>query len=273
MLTLPLLIFSGLSASVANGSNRIFMFIQAGAASVELWRQAPIPYRTAALWTLPTLFSALLGAYIATQIDSAQLKVGMGWLILISLMLIFVKKAFIQWRCFRQSKPAQELDASELLEPLDDHATIDALCESASLVSLSELEASQEDEEPIATEPLSFGQTIINLIILFVLGIYGGLIQAGLGAVLFAVLHKFCRLSKQSAMALKNVIIALYTLPVLILFFWMGQVAFLPGLVLAAGAVLGARLGALWARRISMPILMIVLYIVMFLSGLSLAFG
>lgn len=271
MLTLPLLIFSGMSASVANGSNRIFMFVQSATAGVELWRQSPMSVKTAALWTLPTLVSALMGAYIATQIDSAQLKVGMGWLILASLFAVATKKLYFLWKKSRALKQEGQAIAGVSDESFktvaDEELFLDLELEGA--LGTAELPEGSESSLP----PLTAGQVALNLAILFALGFYGGLIQAGLGAVLLAVLHKQCRLSKHNAMALKNIIIAFYTLPVLLLFFWKGQVAWLPGTVLAVGALIGAKLGALLANQISMPVLMAVIYVVMFLSGLSLIFA
>lgn len=80
------------------------------------------------------------------------------------------------------------------------------------------------------------------------IGFYGGFIQAGIGFVYLAVLHRLLRLDLIRANMLKLVITAVYTVPAFGVFIASGNVDWLAGAVLAAGSALGALVSA----RISM---------------------
>jgi len=237
MLTLPLLILYGMPATLANGTNRIFMFVQSLAGTVSLARHASVPLKRALFFSLPVLIASMVGAWFATQIHPALLKRGMGWLILISvaaaLLHQFAKKR-AQNR-LQQEQPAEgEIDQSG------------------------------------APGFWNMRRMVLNVGILLVLGLYGGLIQAGLGAILLAVLTKFCGFAKLSAMTIKNAIIALYSIPVLGIFFYYGQVAWLPGAALATGSLAGSHIGARLATKLSLKHIMAIVYIVMIVSGIYL---
>jgi uncharacterized membrane protein YfcA len=76
----------------------------------------------------------------------------------------------------------------------------------------------------------------------FIAGIYGGFVQAGVGFLLLAVTtlagHNLVR-----GNALKVLCVLAFTPISLALFAWHGQVAWLPGLILAAGTILGGLMG------------------------------
>ena len=74
LLTLPLLIFMGLPAAVANGTNRIAIFSQNIFAIGGFRRQGIFPARLALLCTVPALAGSYLGARLAVNIDDALFK-------------------------------------------------------------------------------------------------------------------------------------------------------------------------------------------------------
>ncbi len=74
LLTLPLLIFLGLPAAVANGTNRIAIFFQNIFAIGGFRRQGIFPARLALLCTVPALAGSYLGARLAVNIDDALFK-------------------------------------------------------------------------------------------------------------------------------------------------------------------------------------------------------
>jgi uncharacterized membrane protein YfcA len=76
------------------------------------------------------------------------------------------------------------------------------------------------------------------------IGLYGGFIQAGIGFVYLAVLHRMLRLDLIKANMLKLVITAVYTVPALLVFIVSGNVDWIAGAVLAAGTAIGAWLSA-----------------------------
>ncbi len=224
LLTIPILIFAGLPATDANGTNRIFMLIQSAASAREMHRRAPFPAR-ATLWaTLPTLLGALLGAWLAVGIDATQMRTVIGGALLVALTFTLLSP-----RTF-----------------LKDDA---------------------------APAPLSAGRQTLFMFAMFAMGIYGGFIQAGLGAIIPLAMVALGRWRLLPAAGAKNVIIALYTLPVLGIFLYHGQVQWLPGMTLAVGALLGAKLGALFAHRGGQKVVLAFLILVTLAAALQLIFA
>ncbi len=100
-----------------------------------------------------------------------------------------------------------------------------------------------------ATEPARASRRPLALLALFATGFYGGLLQAGVGLVLIALLGGMLRYDLVRGNALKGLVVAVYTVPALAVFIVRGKVAWVPALVLAAGNVIGARLGVRYAVR------------------------
>jgi len=69
LLTLPVLLFLGLPAAMANGTNRVAIFIQNIFAIGGFRKQGVFPWRISLLCTIPALFGAWLGANLAIDID------------------------------------------------------------------------------------------------------------------------------------------------------------------------------------------------------------
>ena len=76
----------------------------------------------------------------------------------------------------------------------------------------------------------------------FVVGVYGGFVQAGVGFLILAVLS-FAGLDLVRGNAIKVLAALLFTLLPFALFWWRGQIVWLPGSVLATGNLLGAVVG------------------------------
>lgn len=69
LLTLPALIFLGLPAATANGTNRIAILVQNVFAAGSFRRHGVLPLRLALLCTAPALLGSYLGANLAVSID------------------------------------------------------------------------------------------------------------------------------------------------------------------------------------------------------------
>jgi uncharacterized membrane protein YfcA len=78
---------------------------------------------------------------------------------------------------------------------------------------------------------------------LFLAGLYGGFIQAGVGFVLLSVLVGTLRHDLIGANAIKLVATLAFGSVALGIFVWAGQVAWTPAIVLAIASIVGARLG------------------------------
>jgi len=84
----------------------------------------------------------------------------------------------------------------------------------------------------------------LQIIIFFVIGIYGGFIQAGVGFFLLTGLVLGVGIDLVKANAIKVFIVLLYTPFALLVFIYNRQVDYKLGLILAAGNMIGAFLGA-----------------------------
>ena len=96
------------------------------------------------------------------------------------------------------------------------------------------------------TASISNNKKPFTLFIFFLIGIYGGFIQAGVGIFLLAGLVLAARYSLKSSNAIKLLVVFFFNLPAIIIFFVQGQVHIGFGLMMAifqsVGAVLGVRL-------------------------------
>ena len=100
----------------------------------------------------------------------------------------------------------------------------------------------------------------VAVAIFFAVGLYGGALQAGVGIpLLFAVAHSGYDLVR--ANAIKVAVIAAVTLTAIPVFLAQGQIAWIPGLILAAGFWAGGALGARLAVRGGERVIRVVLVI------------
>jgi uncharacterized membrane protein YfcA len=109
------------------------------------------------------------------------------------------------------------------------------------------------------TDELTFtpGRTAVLLLSFFVIGLYGGFVQAGVGflIILGLLVHGFDLVRTN---AVKILVILLFTLPALAVFMWHGQVDWPLGLALAAGNASGGwtasrvaiKKGHDWVRKV-----------------------
>lgn len=85
--------------------------------------------------------------------------------------------------------------------------------------------------------------------VMFLIGLYGGFIQVGVGIAFLAGMQRVTQLDLVRVNAHKMVITLLYTLPALAIFWWMGEVNWPLGLALAVGTTTGGWLGSQIAVR------------------------
>ncbi len=188
-LTLPVLLFVGLPASEANGTNRLGVFAQN---LVGVWgyhTRSTVDWRWAAAASLPALAGAAVGAWWALQMSDFAFRR------LLSLAML----GMTLWTLLSRSKT----DRSGALMP-----------------------------------PWHPGMVIAFVLI----GLYGGLIQAGVG---FAVLAatRVAGMDLVRGNAVKVFTMLLLTVLSIAIFAAGGAVRWLPGLALASGNALGALVG------------------------------
>ncbi|MCB8998483.1 MAG: sulfite exporter TauE/SafE family protein [Bacteroidales bacterium] len=192
LLTLPLFMAFGLSAPVANGTNRIGILLQTIVGAASFKKQKILDFRSAAIIGIPSVAGSLLGALIAVDIDEKAMKTAIGFLLIIMFFLILWKPS--RWIKSREGNPPLPLWA--------------------------------------------------QIIIFFFVGVYGGFIQAGVGFFLLAALVLGSGFDLIKANALKVFLVLLYTPFSLVVFILNNQVDYKLGLIVAAGSMIGAWLGA-----------------------------
>jgi uncharacterized membrane protein YfcA len=192
LLTLPVLMAFGLSPNMANGTNRIAIFLQnvVGVSSFHQMKVMDFPsgFRVG----IPAALGAIAGAFIAVNLRDEVMKLAIAGVMVVVFFLILLRPN--RWIHSHESHP------------------------------------------PIPTWT--------QVVVFFLVGIYGGFIQAGVGFFLLTGLVLGSGFELVKANALKVFVILLYTPVALLVFFPHRDVHLWMGLLLAAGSMIGAWIGA-----------------------------
>jgi uncharacterized membrane protein YfcA len=189
LISLPLLMFLGLPANVANGTNRIGIFLQSVVAALSFRKQKIFKWNEAFYITIPAVIGAFPGAVIAANIPKEFLNYAIGILLIFMFFIVLLKPE--QWVKGKAGT--------------------------------------------IKARP-----GILQIIIYFLIGVYGGFIQAGIGFFLLSALVLSSGYDLVKANALKVFITGAFTLIVLPVFIYYDQINYLLGGLLAAGSMVGA---------------------------------
>jgi uncharacterized membrane protein YfcA len=88
-------------------------------------------------------------------------------------------------------------------------------------------------------EDIKSNKLILNCIVFFFIGIYGGFIQAGVGLIIMGSLSIINQLNIHKINSIKVVVVAVYTVIALGTFIYFDQISWTHGLILAAGNSIG----------------------------------
>ncbi len=91
LLTLPLLIFMGLPANVANGTNRIAILLQNVVGVSSFKHQKVFDFKEGIWLALPAVVGSVVGAQLAVDIDEAMMKKLIGGLLIFMFFFILMK--------------------------------------------------------------------------------------------------------------------------------------------------------------------------------------
>ncbi len=198
LITLPMLIFLGLPANVANATNRIGVTLQTVVGVATYQRGGKLNLRGAAWLIGPAMLGSVAGALIARSLDADAMNTVIGVVMVLMLGVVLFN-------------PERWLRAKSEVKP---------------------------------------GRPGIGILILFfVLGVYGGFIQAGIGVLLLASMVLGLGYSLVDANGIKLVIVLAFTLVALAIFVAGGQVHWGLGVLMAVGQSVGAWLAARFAVR------------------------
>lgn len=198
MLSLPLLMFMGLPANLANGTNRIAILLQNVIGVRTFQKKKVLDFSVDYKLAIPAVVGSIIGALVAVEINVALLKKVIAVIMVLMLFIVIAKPdAWVKERAgLANAKP-----------------------------------------------------TILQYVIFFFIGLYGGFIQLGVGFFLLAGLVLGCGHNLVKANAIKVFIVLIYTIFSLGIFIYHKQVDILAGLILASGNMIGAWLGAHFTIR------------------------
>ena len=192
LLTLPLLMFMGLPANTANGTNRIGILFQCIVGTAGFRQQKVLDLRMGLVYGIPTVIGAIAGAALALSFTDVAMEKVIGILLLAMFFLVLLKPEV--WIKGQEGK-------------------------------------------------LQRKPNFWMIIVFFIIGLYGGFIQVGVGLFLLAGLVLGAGADLVKANALKVFLVLLYTPVVLIFFMKENQIDYLLGITLAIGSSIGAYLG------------------------------
>jgi uncharacterized protein len=190
-LTLPMLIFMGLPATVANATNRVGVVVQNVGAAWGFQRYRVLHWGWALRSSLPAALGAIAGTWAALAVSDQAFET------LLALLMIGITL----WSLLRRAP-----------------AVVDRR---------------REREHP--------GGIVLTLSF-FLIGVYGGFVQAGVGFLILAA-TTFAGLDLVRGNAIKVVNILVFTGLSLAIFASQGVVDWAAGATLAAGNLLGAAIG------------------------------
>lgn len=219
LLSLPMLMFAGLPANIANGTNRIAILLQNVVGSAAFEKQKILETRDGVILGIPAIIGSILGAQIAVNVNEELMRKTIGGLLIVMFFIILFKPGiWIKGRAGEVSPKSR----------------------------------------------------LINIIVFFLIGIYGGFIQAGVGFFLLAGLVLSAGKDLVKANALKMFIVLLYTPLALVIFMLHKQVDYKLGLVLAVGNMFGAFLGTRVALSWGPKFVRLFLLVILFFAALQL---
>ena len=190
-LVIPVLMISGVDASVANGTNRLVVGVNAITATSTFHVQGVRPWGKSPMLILVIVAGTVLGASFATGVSAEQLEIAFGIVFVGLALLLGLKPSFLEPGAGRW-----------------------------------------------------FESKVVGYFGIFLCGIYGGVLQAGVGVPLLLVLVNLFGLDVVRSNAMKSMMICVYSILVVIVFDSAGLVDWSRGGWLVLGGLVGSSLGA-----------------------------
>jgi len=112
LVTLPLLIFLGLPATVANGTNRVAILLQNVIGVTSFRQQKVLDLRGGLMLAAPAVVGSLLGAQIAVNLNEEMMRRAIGIVMLAMLVVILIRPK--RWLEGRSERVGQRPGLKEL---------------------------------------------------------------------------------------------------------------------------------------------------------------
>ena len=91
LITLPLLMFVGLPANVANGTNRIAILLQNVVGVSSFKKQKLLDTKSGYKLAIPSVVGAIIGANLAIDLDENMMRLSIALLLIIMFFIILLK--------------------------------------------------------------------------------------------------------------------------------------------------------------------------------------
>lgn len=218
VISLPLLIFLGLPANVANGTNRVSILLQNIVGVGSFYKKGKLDTGHGWVPSIAAVLGAIIGANIAADLNEEVMEKAIGVLMVVMFFVILYKPD-------RWIKEKTEIKSQK---------------------------------------------TWIQVIVFFLVGLYGGFVQAGVGIFLLAALVLNAGYDLVKANALKLLIVLIYTPFALAVFIFNDQVWWTYGLMLGAGSMTGAFLATKFALHWGPKYIRYILLVMIVVSALKL---
>ena len=198
LLTLPILIFMGLPAPVAQGTNRIAILLQTFTAVKGFKSKGVSTYPFSLYIGISALIGSVIGAYFALDFEGKSFN---RMLAVVMIMVLILT----------------------VYNPTKNNLNL--------------------------TEKLTGKPLIISIIVFFFLGIYGGLINAGIGFLMLLALPFINGMNLLRSNATKVFVVFIYTIGATIVFAFNDKIDYTLAAVLSIGNVSGAWFGSRWSVK------------------------
>ena len=198
LLTLPILIFMGLPAPLAQGTNRVAILLQTFTAVKGFKSKGVSTYPFSLYVGIASLIGSIIGAYLALDFDGKAFN---RMLAVVMIMVLFLT-------LYNPNKNTESL-----------------------------------------TEKLTGKALYISLVVFFFLGIYGGLINAGIGFLMLVALPYINGMNLLRANATKVFVAFVYTIGAVVVFAINDKIDYGLAAVLSVGNVSGAWFGSRWSVK------------------------
>lgn len=237
LLTVPLLtLMIGLPAGVANGTNRVGVLVSNASSQWQFRRGGFSGLGPAVKILIPVAIGSVIGSFLISLVADDTFKVIFG-IAMVPLLLLSL----------RPPKPRNHVAPSE---PTRDEAK--APTQNSAHGPVSGLGNGSGTQ--MAWSPTVF------YIVFFLIGLYGGALQAGVGVILLLALSR-SGIDLVLANSIKTVVIFAITAVAVPVFIARGQVDWIPALLLAIGFVgggaAGAKLAVVGGEKVIRPVLVV----------------
>lgn len=220
LISMPVLIFMGLPSAVANGTNRVALMVQSIVAISYFKNKGYFYPKLSLLMGIPALIGSVVGAKFAISLTDDMFNRVLAIVMLAVLVLIIVRPE--RWFLTKEKKETTETETEE----------------SQGAVGEGENEGSNEQ--------LGKARLIIASLVFFVIGFYGGFIQAGIGFLIISALALITGMSLVRINSLKVTVTLIYISSSLLIFLVNGMIDWTLGIALAIGNGIGAYLGGMF---------------------------